>query len=133
MNLKNVPYILENGSNDNTKESSVGPLLPVRCGDKLPEYTTKMNYLPSHLFEEIYFKTVITRVPYCTGVWGCCSIPMFTEIVNLHVKARRIAHKISKNCLEHEVLDLIKWQDLEYLYKRRLAIEFFKVKQDLSS
>ena len=41
--------------------------------------------------------------------------------------------KISKNCLEHEVLDLIKWQDLGYLYKRRLAIEFFKVKQDLSS
>ena len=93
-----------------------------------------MSHLPSHLFEEIYFnKTVVPRVPYCIGVWGCCSVAMITEIGNLHVKARRIAHKISKNCLEHEVLDLFKWQDLGYLYKRRLAIEFFKGKQDLNS
>ena len=32
-----------------------------------------------------------------------------------------------------DVLDLIKWQDLGYLYKRRLAIEVFKVKEDLNN
>ena len=31
------------------------------------------------------------------------------------------------------MLDYIKWQDLGYVYKRRLAIEIFKVKQGLNS
>ena len=39
VNLTNLPYILENGSNDNAKESSVGPLLPdvtINCQNTLP-------------------------------------------------------------------------------------------------
>lgn len=31
------------------------------------------------------------------------------------------------------MLDYIKWQDLGYVYKRRLAIEVFKVKKDLNN
>ena len=39
-----------------------------------------------------------------------------------------------QNILDCNVLDCTKWQDLGYLYKRirRLAIEVFKVKQDLN-
>ena len=58
---------------------------------------------------------------------------MFAEIERLHVKAGRIIHKISRNVSDFDVLDLIKWQDLGYLYKRRLAIEVFKVKEDLNN
>ena len=65
----------------------------------------KMSYLPSHLLEETYLKTVISRVTYRIGVWGSCSVA--TE--NLHIEAGRIIHKISKNYLDHEVLDLINW------------------------
>ena len=39
----------------------------------------------------------------------------------------------SRNVSDFDVLDLIKWQDLGYLYKRRLAIEVFKVKEDLNN
>ena len=87
----------------------------------------------SQLLEEIYFKTIIPQITYCIGVWGSCSGSMFAEIERLHVKAGRIIHKISRNVSDFDVLDLIKWQDLGYLYKRRLAIEVFKVKEDLNN
>ena len=92
-----------------------------------------MRYLSSQLLEEIYFKTIIPQITYCIGVWGSCSGSMFTEIEWLHVKAGRIIHKIPRNVSDFDVLDLIKWQDLGYLYKRRLAIEVFKVKEDLNN
>ena len=34
----------------------------------------KMSYLPSHLLEETYLKTIISRVTYRIGVWGSCSV-----------------------------------------------------------
>ena len=92
-----------------------------------------MRYLSSQLLEEIYFKTIIPQITYCIGVWGSCSGSMFAEIERLHVKAGRIIHKIPRNVSDFDVLDLIKWQDLGYLYKRRLAIEVFKVKEDLNN
>ena len=92
-----------------------------------------MRYLSSQLLEEIYFKTIIPQITYCIGVWGSCSGSMFAEIERLHVKAGRTIHKIPRNVSDFDVLDLIKWQDLGYLYKRRLAIEVFKVKEDLNN
>ena len=92
-----------------------------------------MRYLSSQLLEEIYFKTIIPQITYCIGVWGSCSGSMFAEIERLHVKAGRTIHKIPRNVSDFDVLDLIKWQDLGYLYKRRLAIEAFKVKEDLNN
>ena len=83
--------------------------------------------------EEIYFQTVIPRVTQCIGVWGSWSVAIFTEMENSHIKVGTNIHKNSKNYLDHEVLDLIKWQDWGYLYKRKLVIEFFKVKQGLNS
>ena len=76
--------------------------------------------------EEIYFQTVIPRVTYCIGAWGSWSVAIFTEMENSHIKVGTNIHKNSKNYLDHEVLDLIKWQDWGYLYKRKLVIEFFQ-------
>ena len=67
-----------------------------------------MSHLPSYLFEEIYFnKTVVPRVPYCIGVWGCCSVAMITEIGNLHFyhqKEEKKAYRISE---QNSLLDQI--------------------------
>ena len=57
---------------------------------------------------------------------------MFNEFVNLQVKAGRFIHRIPKNFLDIDVLDFIKWEDPGYLYKRRLAIEIFKISHGLN-
>lgn len=54
------------------------------------------------------------------------------EIENLHFKAGRFIQRVPQNILESKVLSYIKLQALEYLYKSRLSIEVFKVKQGLS-
>ena len=54
------------------------------------------------------------------------------EIENLHIKVGRFIHRVPQNILESEVLSYIKWQDLGHLYKCRLAIEVYKVKQGLN-
>ena len=54
-----------------------------------------------------------------------------TYILN-SIKVGRFIHRVPHNILESEVLSYIKWQDLGYLYKRRLTIEVFKVKQGLN-
>ena len=54
------------------------------------------------------------------------------EIENLHIKVGRFIHRVPQNILESDVLSYIKWQDLGYLYKRRLAIEVFQAKQGLN-
>ena len=43
------------------------------------------------------------------------------ELENLRIKVGRFIHRVSQNILASEVLSYIKWQDLGYLYKRRLA------------
>ena len=93
----------------------------------------KMSYLPPKLLEEIYFKTIILQLTYCIAVWGNCAVAMFTEIERLHLKVARIIRKIPEDILNCNVLDHIKWQDLGYLYKCRIAIEVFKVKQGLNN
>jgi hypothetical protein len=87
-----------------------------------------IRYLPSKLLEEVYLKKVIPKVMYVVGVWGNCSFAMFQEIENINLKAARIIRKIPKNVKDWEVLQYAKWQDLGYMYKRRLVIEVFKEK-----
>ena len=61
---------------------------------------------------------------------------MLSEIENVRIKVARVVHKFPQNVLDHgvcEVLDCIKWQHLGSVFKRRLAIDVFKVKQGLNS
>ena len=92
----------------------------------------KMKYLSPKLLEAFYFRAVIPQITYCISVWGNCSVAKLYEIENLHIKVGRFIHRVPQNILESEVLSYIKWQDLGYLYKRRLAIEVFKVKHGLN-
>ena len=55
---------------------------------------------------------------------------MFTRQFNVNYRSYDI--RVPQNVLEGELLSYIKWQDLGYLYKRRLAVEDFKVKQGLN-
>ena len=55
---------------------------------------------------------------------------MFTRKFDVNYRSYDI--RVPQNVLEGEVLSYIKWQDLGYLYKNRLAIEVFKVKQGLN-
>ena len=73
----------------------------------------KMSYLSPKLLEEIYFKTIIPQLTYCIAVWGNCAVAMFTEIERLHIKVARIIRKIPEDILNCNVLDHIKWQDLD--------------------
>ena len=93
----------------------------------------KMRHLSPKLLETFYFRTVIPQVTYYISVWGNCSVAKLYEIESLHIKVGRFIHRVPQNVLESEVLSYIKWQDLGYLYKRRLAIEVFKVKQGLNN
>ena len=55
---------------------------------------------------------------------------MFTRQFNVNYRSYDI--RVPQNVVEGELLSYIKWQDLGYLYKRRLAVEVFKVKQGLN-
>ena len=55
---------------------------------------------------------------------------MFTRQFNVNYRSYDI--RVPQNVLEGELLSYIKWQDLGYLYKRRLAVEVFEVKQGLN-
>ena len=55
---------------------------------------------------------------------------MFTRKFDVNYRSYDI--RVPQNVLEGEVLSYIKWQDLGYLYKSRLAIEVFKVTQGLN-
>lgn len=61
-------------------------------------------------------------------VWGSCSQALFEDIENLHIKAARQIHNIPTNHADHQVLKLVKWHNLAYIYKKRVAyLEMFKV------
>ena len=78
-------------------------------------------------------RRIIPQLTYCIADWGNCAVAIFTEIERLHIKVTSIIHKIPEDILDCNVLDHIKWQDLGYLYKRRIAIEVFTAKQGLNN
>ena len=90
----------------------------------------RLRYLSPSLLEEIYYKIVIPQISYCMLVWGSCSDALFTQLENEHIRAARIIYKVSEKVCNHNVLRTVKWQNLEYIYKRRLASEMFKIVKD---
>ena len=43
------------------------------------------------------------------------------------MRAARIIKRISKTVKDHDVLKLVNWQNIVYIYKRRIASEMYKV------
>ena len=142
------------------KRPFIGPLLPVRCGEKIIKYTEttkllgilvdnklcwnkqiqnvcksygakiqqlkRLRYLPTSLLEEIYYKTIIPQVTYCISIWGNCSIPLFSKLERYHLRAARIIYKLPDTVKDYDILTHIKWQDMGYIYKRRIDVEMYK-------
>ena len=86
----------------------------------------RMN-LPRMALEEIYFKTVISKVTYCISVWGNCSVPLFKTLESIHARAARFIYSLPKTLSDEESIVRANWQPLSYIYKRRLLTVMHKV------
>ena len=75
----------------------------------------RLRYLSPSLLEEIYYKTVIPQISYCMLVWGNCSDALFTQFENQHIRAARIIYMVPEKVCNHNVLRMVKWQNLGYL------------------
>ena len=56
-----------------------------------------------------------------------CSPSNFKVLEHLHLKAAKLIHKLSSKTPDSDVLDLVKWKPLGYIYKRRLASIMYQV------
>ena len=68
----------------------------------------RMAYLPIHVQEEIYFKTIIAAVAYGMTVRWTCS-PVHTEDlermhVQLYIRAARIIHRLPRDIPDEDIL-----------------------------
>ena len=125
----------------------VGPTRPLMFGDSYIYFNTKstclgveidykLNWKPqvkalhikfggkrfkgltSSVLEEIHFKGIVPSITYCIAIWGSCS------------PSTKLIHKLPSETPDSDVLDLVKWKPLGYIYKRRLAsicLRFFTV------
>ena len=67
---------------------------------------------------------------YCIAIWGSCSPSTFNIFEHLHLKAAKLIHKLPSETPDTDVLDLVKWKPLVYIYKRRLASIMYYVYHD---
>lgn len=100
--------------------------LHYKFGGKL-KFLKKLKALPSGVLEEIYFKGIVPSITYCIAIWGSCSPSTFNELEHLHLKAAKLIHKLPSETPDSDVLDLVKWKSLGYIYKRRLASIMYQV------
>ena len=81
----------------------------------------KIKFLPSETLEKIYF-TII-----CLLVWGTCSNNLLQKIECQHIKAAKIVRKTNEKVKDVEVLQRENWNNMEYIYKRKVAVEMYKI------
>ena len=80
-----------------------------------------MRYLPKEVLSSVYFKAILPAVIYGISVWGSNSSSKMNELESCHIRAARIINKVPKSVNNADVLTTVKWKDLSYMYKRRLA------------
>ena len=97
-----------------------------KFGGKL-KLLKKFKGLPSSVLEEIYFKGIVPSITYCITIWGSCSPSTFKVLEHLHFKAAKLIHKLPSETPDSDVLGLVKWKPLGYIYKRRLASIMYQV------
>ena len=83
--------------------------------------------LQKKALEEIYYKTILSRVTYGISVWGNCSVPLFQRLEAIHTRAARFIYNLKKELSYEESLKRANWQPLSYIYKRRLLTIMHKV------
>ena len=87
-----------------------------------------MKGFPTSVLEEVYYKGIVPSVTYCIAVWGTCSISIFNDLKQLHIKAAKLIYKIPSETPDLDVLRIANWKPLNYIYKRRLATLMYQVK-----
>ena len=100
--------------------------LHAKFGGKLT-FLKKFKALPSSVLEKIYFKGIVPSITYCIAIWGSCSPSTFNILEHLHLKAAKLIHKLPSETSDTDVLDLVKWKPLAYIYKRRIASIMYQV------
>ena len=91
-----------------------------------------MKSLNPRVLEAIYFKGILSSVTYGISVWGNCSPNIFQDLEDTHARAARFIHKIPETVPDHWVLDNENWENIFYLYKRRVACITFQACHELS-
>ena len=65
--------------------------------------------------ETLYCTTIIPNVTYGVAVWGSCSVSLFNDLENLHIRAARLIHKVPKGIDNGKVLEFVGWNTLKYM------------------
>ena len=90
--------------------------------------------MPTKQLETIYCKRLLPSITYCLSVWESCSLTLFDDIEKFHIKAARIIHNIPNNkYMDHQILSIVKWHNIAFMYKQPLGVQMFKVMKSNST
>ena len=87
----------------------------------------KARFLPTKALEDIYYKMVIPKVTYGMLVWGTCSYNVFEKIEKQHARATKLIKNIPRKNERNRVLEIVGWDPIIYIYKRKVATEMCKI------
>ena len=63
-------------------------------------------------------------------VWGTCSQNKFEKIEKQHVRATKLIKNIPRKIESNRVLEIAGWDPIIYIYKRKVAIEMYKILEE---
>ena len=81
----------------------------------------RIKSLPPSTLETIYFKGILPSALYGIAVWESCAPETLQNLENVHIPAARFIHKLHPSIPKTDVLQIVNWKLIGYMYKRRLA------------
>ena len=87
----------------------------------------RMNYLPVKTLQEIYLKTIIRNVTYCTSIWGNCATDILWNLDFVHSRAVIIIFNLYLSLSDAKCLSKCNWPSISYFYKKSVLIFKHKV------
>jgi len=88
-----------------------------------------MKNLPKNTLSTIYLQGILPSVSYGLSIWGNCSRVHLERLDDLHIKASRFIHRITKKIPDSRVLSLSGWKSFDEMYKHRLACITYKLQK----
>ena len=80
-----------------------------------------MRYPTKEVLSTVYSNAILPAVFYGISVWGSNSCSKTNDLESCHIRAARIINRVPKTVKNEDVLTTVKWKDLAYVSKRRLA------------
>ena len=87
----------------------------------------KIKSLPIETLEKIYFIMNAPKITYGLLVRGTCSKNLLQKIECQHITAARTVRKTNEKVKDIEVFQRASWNNIEYIYKRKIAVELYKI------